>query len=534
MSGLLVLTWLLPLCATLLSQYRLGAWWVPVAPLGGLIAALILPIGGQLDIDWLLLGVSLHLDAIGQTFLLFSSTLWLFAGCYATLTMRTKAHFGRFSLFFLLACSGNLLLIVAADIVTFYLGFALMGLAATGMILHPRSQRARRGARIYLLWTLVGELALFSAIVLLAHNLDSLRFSALTTQVLTGTTAALLLFGFGIKLALPGLHFWLPLTYPVAPAAAAAVLSGPMISAGLLGWLRFLSPGNAMLISWGEGLLVIGVIGTTLGVLAGLLQRHPRAVLAYSSIAKMGLVTTIFGLALAKPAVAPEIIAALVVFAMHHLMLKGTLFLLLGEWLRQGARVWITLTIGILALAMIGVPLTSGAGAKLMLKGAVAQSGVSLTMLFGFSVLGTLFLMAKLLWLVARRPVTKEPAFDYSGISVIGFAAIAVLLPLSQMPLPMHLSGIGTIIAGLIMIAVFIVIRRNISFSMPTISQGDLLYLFYTVPRLCCGRISWRDFTLSPYTLLLVNTDAITARAPGALIWLALCVSFLTLALMPR
>ena len=43
----------------------------------------------------------------------------------------------RFRVFFLLAMAGNLGLIVAQDMLSFYLGFTLMGLAAYGLIAHP-------------------------------------------------------------------------------------------------------------------------------------------------------------------------------------------------------------------------------------------------------------------------------------------------------------------------------------------------------------------------------------------------------------
>ena len=66
--------------------------------------------------------------------------------------------------------AGNLGLIVAQDIVSFYLGFAVMGLAAYGLIAHPASVRARRAARRYLAWTIAGELILFVAVVMLAQQ----------------------------------------------------------------------------------------------------------------------------------------------------------------------------------------------------------------------------------------------------------------------------------------------------------------------------------------------------------------------------
>jgi formate hydrogenlyase subunit 3/multisubunit Na+/H+ antiporter MnhD subunit len=530
---LLLLAWSAPLLMLPFTRSRLAGMLLALAALPALTAAIIVPEGTTLHVPWLLLGLTLHLDPVGAVFLLFSSVMWLFAGLYGALGSTSEAHTGRFSVFFLLACAGNLLLILAADVVTFYVGFALMGLSATGLILHRRSQRARRAARIYLAWTLVGEMALFSAVVLLAQELTSLRFADLTATTLPNAAAALLLFGFGVKLALPGLHFWLPLAYPTAPAVATAVLSGPMISAGLLGWLRFLPPGSLAASEWGEGLLVIGIVGTTLGVLAGLLQRDPRSVLAYSSIAKMGLITSAFGVALAQPGSAPSIVAALVVFAMHHLMLKGTLFLGIGEWQRNGRSPWLIATISLLALAMIGAPFTSGAGAKLMLSEAMNHTGFDLDLLFGFATAGTLLLMARLIWLITQGSGSTASGFDPASLAWLALAAISIVLPLSLMPFPTASAGIGAIASGLVAVAIYAMVRRRLRFQPPSVPPGDLLYLARTAQRMWSGKPGRMTITLSPRALMFAEPCPTSSCTPGRLIWLSVCVFLLTIGLMP-
>ena len=533
MNGLLLtLAWSAPLLMLAFARGRFVVALMPLAALPALLAAMLVPVGTTVELPWLLLGLTLQLDALSETFLVFSAVMWLFAGLYASLTMGGDPRLGRFGVFFLLACAGNLLLIVAADIIAFYLGFALMGLAATGLIAHRRSQHVRRAARIYLAWTLVGEMALFSAVVLLAQGMDSLRFSDLAATI-PDAAVALLLLGFGIKLALPGLHVWLPLAYPAAPAAAAAVLSGPMISAGVLGWIRFLPPGNLSGSGWGESLIVIGVVGTALGVLAGLLQRDPRSVLAYSSIAKMGLVTGVFGIALTQPHAATGITAALVVFTMHHLMLKGTLFLGIGEWQRNGGRPWLIATLGILMLALIGAPFTSGAGAKLLLSEATTGTGFDLALLFGFSTLGTLFLMARILWLIRLRPSTVASGPDPASLVWLALAALAILLPLMQTPLPWSSSGLGPIAAGLGITAVYVFGRRRVSFTSPTVPPGDLLYLIRAARRLWTGEATRQDFTLSPRALVSADTCHNAARTLGVLVWLFVCVFLVAVGLLP-
>ncbi len=130
------------------------------------------------------------------------------------------------------------------------------------------------------------------------------------------------------------------------PAAAVAVLSGAMIKAGLLGWLRFLPPGDAALAGWGQALMVAGVTGIFFGSILALLQQQPRRVLGYSSVSKMGVLTTGMGAALAWPTAAPALIGAVVIYAAHHALVKGALFLGLGLAERGGLRPWLLIGLG--------------------------------------------------------------------------------------------------------------------------------------------------------------------------------------------
>ena len=527
---LLIIAWLAPLMMLPLVFGRFSGVAMALSALPALLAAILVPVGTGVNISWVLLGMTLHLDETGSWFLLFSSLMWSSAGTYAALTM--SRGLARFSAFFLLACAGNLLLIVAADMVTFYVGFALMGLAATGLIADRRSQHARRAARVYLAWTLVGEMALFAAIALLAGEMASLSFTDLDPGSMPNVAVALLLFGFGIKLALPGLHLWLPLAYAAAPAAAASVLSGPMISAGLLGWLRFVPAVEASTVDWGELLIAVGAAGTCLGVLAGLVQRDPRTVLAYSSIAKMGLVTSVFGTALANAAASPAIMTALAVFAMHHLMLKGSLFLGMGEWERRGGSTWLVAVTGILALAMIGVPFTSGAGAKMMLDEATASAGFNLTLLFGFSALGTLLLMARFIWLLIKRPAATVTPPDMASLVWLVLAASALLLPLLQLPMPLSHAGLGMLAASVVLVIAMAGGRGRITLQLPLVPPGDLLYLFRASRRLWSGKLRVQDLRLSPRALVSAGSVPAPVRALGALFWLIFCVPILATMLL--
>jgi formate hydrogenlyase subunit 3/multisubunit Na+/H+ antiporter MnhD subunit len=429
-SALLLMIWLLPLLLATLARQRHARWLVPLAALPGLLAVAVLPVGTTVSLPWLLLGSELGIDETGRVFLGFSSLLWLLAAVYIAGSRETIADSGRFRTFFLLAMAGNFALIVAQDMVSFYFGFALMGLSAYGLIAHTSSRRARRAARTYLAWTIAGELLLFTAMVMLAASgAGALTFDALQSIPRSPLTVMLLIAGFGIKLALPLLHWWLPPAYAVTPVAAVALFSGVMIKAGLLGWLRFLPPGDATPAAWGTVLILIGAATVVFGVIAGLLQRRPRLLLGYSSISKMGVLTIGLGATLAFPLSAPGIVAALLVYATHHALVKTALFLGLGLVERGGLRLSLLIGVGFLALVLAGAPLTSGALAKSALSDSLSQSAPALLTLLAVSTLATTLLMVRfmfLLWSRRRREVMPLPWLPGS-VWLCLVAVIAVL-----------------------------------------------------------------------------------------------------------
>ena len=114
---------------------------------------------------------------------------------------------------------------VAGDLVTWYAAFALVSLAAFGMVVHDRTEAARRAGSIYLLLAVLGEVCLLLAFALLAVNVpgNTLSFAdvvaALPTSPTRDVTIGLLIAGFGLKAGLVPLHVWLPLAHPEAPHA---------------------------------------------------------------------------------------------------------------------------------------------------------------------------------------------------------------------------------------------------------------------------------------------------------------------------
>lgn len=173
----------------------------------------------------------------------FTALLWLFVGLQATLTMRDDPCCGRFRLFFLFPMAGNFWLIFGHDLVNFFFGFALMGIAAYDLVIHNGDPTSLRAGRVYLAMTPVAETVLFAAFLFIFRHAGTLTPEPAQFTGRNDWAVGLLMFGLGIKADLILLHIWLPLAHPAAPLLASAMLSGTMIDAALIGWMRFLPLG---------------------------------------------------------------------------------------------------------------------------------------------------------------------------------------------------------------------------------------------------------------------------------------------------
>jgi multicomponent Na+:H+ antiporter subunit D len=391
----------------------------PLAALPALGLSLFGVTGSSLEIPWLLKHTVLAMDQTGRVFLGFTSALYLAAAWYASSDLRDDPHPTRFVVLLLMAMAGNFGLILAGDIPTFYLGFALLGLASAGLVLHRGDAEARRAGRIYLALTMVGEVLIFSGFGFLIVSAGTTGIEELHRDAISREALVLLLVGFGIKAGALTLHFWLPLAHPAAPVPASAVLSGAMIKAGLLGWIRFLPLGEASLPTGGLALIGAGLGAAFLGTFVGVVQRNPKTVLAYSSISQMGIIMTGLGIGALRPEAWLEIQTAVLIYATHHALSKGALFLGVGpaHQAHTGLQV-ATARVGLLlpALALSGAPFTSGALAKVALKSNLhflpEGLGNLLAILLPLAAVGTTLKMARFLSLTwpRRRPAAEEGA----------------------------------------------------------------------------------------------------------------------------
>jgi multicomponent Na+:H+ antiporter subunit A len=402
------------------------------APLPAVAAALQEFNGTTVILPNGLLGLTFELDRSGAMLLGASGLLWSAAGAYAGTYLRSNPAGGRFAVWWLMTLAGSLGVFIAADLVSFYLFFTLVSLAAYGLVAFDETSAAKRAGTVYVSLAVLGEVFLLLGFVLLAPTdaggslLIRDAAAALPTSPWRDVTLACLILGFGLKIGLVPLHVWMPLAYTAAPIPAAAVLSGAAVKAGVI-FIRFLPFASARP-GWGEALAAAGLFSAFYGVAIGITQSNPKTVLAYSSVSQMGLLAAVIGMGLA--AGDTSVTSGAIFYAVHHTLVKGGLFLAVGVGAQsRGARLWLVLLpAAVLALGLGGLPLTGGALAKLAVKGPLGD-GVA-GALATLSAIGSTVLMLHFLHrLMASTLPDSQRAAPIGFVLpwlVIAFAAVAL------------------------------------------------------------------------------------------------------------
>jgi formate hydrogenlyase subunit 3/multisubunit Na+/H+ antiporter MnhD subunit len=417
-----------------LRRYVFAAQWLAALPAIG--AALLVLGGAPLSFAEPAFRISLFLDKPAAMLLAVAAVLWIGAGVTA---VRGRPIAERFAVCWLLTMIGSFGVFIAADLLTFYLVYALVSIPAFGLIVCSDDAASKRAGGVYMAFTVLGEALLLMGFALLAAGepTGSLQIqkvmAALPGSPWRDAAMALVIVGFGLKMALVPGHGWMPLAYTAAPIPAAAVLSGAAVKAGVIGLIRFL-PFDAALPDWGSVLVIFGFISAFYGVAIGITQRDPKTVLAYSSISQMGVIAAVMGMGLSSADKGAQLDAAF--YAAHHALVKGTLFLSIGivAGTSPRHRRLVLLLSAVMALSLAGLPLTGGALAKLAVKEPLG-TGVA-GMLAALSAVGTTLLMLLFLMRLARATLQDGESTVATGLDRpwLMLALASVLVPWLMYP----------------------------------------------------------------------------------------------------
>jgi multicomponent Na+:H+ antiporter subunit D len=375
------------------------------------------------------LGIVLVIDRLSALLLVTSATVALAVLVYAvgqgTADGDSETPVSIFHPTYLILIAGVANAFLTGDLFNLYVGFEIL-LTASYVLLTLGGTEARiRAGVTYVIVSLVSSVLFLSAIGLVygatgTVNLAQLaeRLDALPADTRLVLHIALLL-GFGIKAAVFPLAFWLPDSYPTAPAPVTAVFAGLLTKIGVYAIIRtetLLFPGGEL----SNVLLVAALLTLTVAILGAIVQSDLKRVLSFTLVSHIGYM--MFGIALGSVAG----LAAAIFYAVHHITIQTALFLASGLVERRGGSTssrrlgglaHLAPVLGVLyfipAMNLAGIPPLSGFVGKLgLFRAGVAEGGwlvYTVVAAGALTSLLTLYAVARI-WNVAfwRSPLEAE------------------------------------------------------------------------------------------------------------------------------
>lgn len=320
---------------------------------------------------------------------------------------------------YLLLVAGVCLAFLTGDLFNLFVAFEVMLGASYVLITLDAGEPRTRAGMTYTATSLTSSLLFITVIALLYASTGTVDFARLGGRIaelpegLRTALSLLLLVVFGVKAALVPLHFWLPDSYPTAPAPITAVFAALLTKVGMYALLRtqtLLFPRTEVWLL----LAVAAVAAMLVGILGALAQDDVNRLLAFTLVSHMGYM--LFGLALFDVAG----VTGTILYMVHHIVVQATLFLVAGLVInrtgtsalhrmagRTAPTAVVALLFGLPALSVAGVPPLAGFVAKLaLLQAATGHGGAVAYALAGTSVvtsLLTLYAMSR----VWRRAFLK-------------------------------------------------------------------------------------------------------------------------------
>ncbi|MCD4536030.1 Na+/H+ antiporter subunit D [Nocardioides sp. cx-169] len=449
MNALVPLPVLLPILGAgaslaLLHHPRLQRWLSLVVLVGVVASAAVLLV--QADHHgpqtvWIgawpeTLGIVLVADRLAALMLLVSALVTLAVLAYSVGQGMTEDEEGApISVYhptFLVLVAGVANAFLAGDLFNLFVSFEMLLFASYVLLTLGGTATRIRAGTIYVLVNLLSStLFLISLAVTyaatgtltLAHLAE--RLAALPDHV-SLMIQLLLITTFAIKAAIFPLSFWLPDSYPTAPAPVTAVFAGLLTKVGVYAILRvqtLLFPDSPL----SDLLLWAALLTMLIGILGAVAQSDIKRMLSFTLVSHIGYL--VLGIALGSRAGT----AGTTFYVVHHITIQTALFLVLGlverragstALMRIGGLARLAPLLAVLffipAMNLAGIPPFSGFIGKVGLFQAAQQEGgwLAWTLVAGGALtsLLTLYAVAKT-WAVAfwRTPQEAHEALEAIG-----------------------------------------------------------------------------------------------------------------------
>lgn len=301
-------------------------------------------------------GIVMVVDQFSSLLLVISSAVCLAVLAYATgQGAADSEEGGPVSVFhptYLILVAGVSNAFLAGDLFNLYVGFEILLTASyVLMTLGGTGSRIRAGIT-YVVVSVVSSLLFLIAIAMIYGATGTVTLADLAIKLgeldpgTQGLLHVLLLVAFGIKAAVFPLSFWLPDSYPTAPAPVTAVFAGLLTKVGVYAIIRtetLLFPSG----QFNSVLLVVALLTMIVGILGAVAQTDIKRMLSFTLVSHIGYM--IFGVALSSVLG----LAATIFYVIHHITIQTSLFMVTGLIERRGGTSSITRLGGLAKLSPI-------------------------------------------------------------------------------------------------------------------------------------------------------------------------------------
>ena len=195
---------------------------------------------------------------------------------------------------YLMYAVGMLGTVLTTNLIQFYLFYELMLVPSWALINNYGYGERERIGMMYFMWTHVGAVILLAGILSSYWITGSFEISALSGVVgspIAGWVAFAILIGFFTKMAVFGIHIWLPYAHGEAPTPISALLSPAMIGIGAYAAIRLVAiPMYPVFKTFSLVFSAWALLTMVYGGLMALSQDDIKRFLAYSSVSQMGYI----------------------------------------------------------------------------------------------------------------------------------------------------------------------------------------------------------------------------------------------------
>lgn len=237
---------------------------------------------------------------------------------------------------YLILAAGVFNSFIAGDLFNLYVGFEILLVASyVLMTLGGTTERIRAGTT-YIVVSLVSSVLFLASIAMIYATVGTVNIAQIASRMAEAPVEVqtllhvMLLTAFGIKAAVFPLSFWLPDSYPTAPAPVTAVFAGLLTKVGVYAIIRMFTlvfPADAYT---GPIIAAIAALTMITGVLGAASHFDVRRILSFHIISQVGYM--LVGVAVATPLA----LAGSILYVVHHIVVKANLFLIAGAMRAAG------------------------------------------------------------------------------------------------------------------------------------------------------------------------------------------------------